>query len=125
MLAVIANGGIALTGESLQLRPVGDLHRASAVFDQAGLLQQSRRKGHTGAVRSQHGGQEIMCDFQQRRRGTVLGHQQPTREPLFDFVEPVTRRGLRHLHPEKHQVAGQRVAQVWERWLTLFERRRF
>ena len=35
LLAVVANDGVALAGESFQLRAIGDFHRAAAVFDQS------------------------------------------------------------------------------------------
>src|ERR1700730_11993234 len=94
---VVTNHRIALAGEGFQLRTVCDFHCTAPVFDQAGFLQQAGGESYTGAIGSKHRSEEIVSSAEYGGPGAVLGHQQPTGQALFKFVQALAGGSLRHL----------------------------
>jgi len=68
------------------------------VRDQARFFQHSSRHRHAGATRSQHLGQKFLSQGYRIRSYAVGAHQQPSRQSLVNFMEPVASCNLCYLH---------------------------
>lgn len=87
---------------------IDDLHLAAIVGDERLSLKRSRRFGHADAPDSEHVGHEFLRDYEFVRLGSILRHQQPPRQALFDPVKAQAGGGARMLSEEDVDVAVSR-----------------
>lgn len=91
----------------LETAAVEDGNSPMSVADEPCVLKNSSRQGHSCPSRTKHLGEDLVGQVQRWRESTVLAHKQPTGEPLFERVEPVTQRCLRGLGEQEIRVPEQ------------------
>ncbi len=98
LLQLPLHDSVALAGRFFELWSIDNLHVTTAMRDQARFLQHSSRHGHAGATSSQHLGQKFLGQGHRIRSYAVGAHQQPSRQSLVHFMEPVASCNLCYLH---------------------------
>ena len=76
------------------------------------FLQPAGRQAYARTIGPQHHRQKIVRDAQQPRPDAVLRQQQPARQPLFNIVQPIASRRLRHLQPVNRRISVEPAMQL-------------
>ena len=81
--------GIALASGIFEFFAIQNMHFSAAIIDDPRFLKDASGHGYAGATRTQHAGHQFLREGQGVHANPVLRHQEPTRQALVDFVQPV------------------------------------
>jgi len=109
-IEIVADHGVAFTGDLFERRAIDDVDEAAAVTDQAGALQQARRDRHRGAAHTEHLPEKLLRQRDRIAIDAIVRLQQPAAEPGLERMERVARDRLLHLRKQEIVVAHDEVA---------------
>jgi hypothetical protein len=109
----LLDDSVALTGACFQFLAVHNPHSAAGVFNALLLLQNGGSVANRGPIRSQHNCEEIVSHGYQSGLDSVLGHEQPPCQALFNLVQSIAGNRLRNLHALHYSVARQYRLKLW------------
>ena len=89
---------IAFTSSLFEAFAVHYLYRAAQILNHTGAFQSSRRQSDAGTPGAEHLRKEFMGQRQQGRIDSILTHQQPACQTLFDLMKAVASGELGDLH---------------------------
>ena len=95
-----ADYAVAFAGGLFQAAAIRDRDSASDVFYETCVLKFSRRAGHRYPAGAEHQRDELLRQRQNVAAHSVVGHQQPTGQALFDVMQAIAERGLADLDGE-------------------------
>jgi hypothetical protein len=99
------HGRVALAASGFEALSIDDGDAPSLICDQTRLLEQLRRESDGPTPGAEHLPEAVLSDPERVRPDPIMGHEQPTAEPLLVGVEAITRGQLRDLREECEQVA--------------------
>ena len=85
---------IALARSMSEALVILDRHMSTRICDESSLAQHTGCHGDRGSARAQHHGQKFMRYRQMIALHSVVAHQQPPGQTLFEFMYPITRSRL-------------------------------
>ncbi len=86
---MFAHETVALAGVLLEPSAIEDAHLTVPLSNTAGILQLRSRMRYTLAVRAKHVTEEFLRERHDVDARAIVGHQEPSREPLPDAVVPI------------------------------------
>jgi hypothetical protein len=89
---------IAFTGGLFEAFAVQYLYRTAQVLNHTGVFQSSRRQSDTRTSGAEHLRKEFMGQRQQGGIDSILTHEQPASQTLFDVMQAVAGCELGDLH---------------------------
>jgi hypothetical protein len=101
----VLHGDVAFAGCVFESRAIQNRNGATRILDEAAALENSGGQADAGASGTQHLSEEFMSHAKDFGIDAVLAHQQPTRQALFNFMQPVARRNLGYLQSLNEYVA--------------------
>jgi hypothetical protein len=120
----LAGHRITLAGYVFQAIAMQDPDVAAAIFDQSAALQGPRNDRDRRTPCAEHLAEELLRQGQIRQSKAILDHEQPSRQPFFNFVNAIASRKLTEdesfiLHllqdsPMQHRIFPKRLLELPE-----------
>ena len=105
LVQLLPQGRVALAASGFEAIAIDDGDAPSVICDQTRRLEQLSRESDGPTPRAEHLPEDVVGDRERVRRDPIMGHEQPTAEPLLGDVEAITRGRLRDLREECEHVA--------------------